>query len=337
MSLFNKVLIISDCHFGRAGNSPIANKDNLDFLEWAIDEAKTWGADQCFMLGDWFDNRSSVGNFTLYSGLKGLEMLSAGFKQSWFIPGNHDLFYRDKRDIASIEFAKHIPNIRIINDPLTVDDCTFLPWLMPEEHKTLNVKSKYVFSHLELPNFLMNSNVELPETEDSVDIKIFDETDYTFTGHFHWRQFKKNICYVGNIMPFNFSDENDSDRGMMLLETNKEPTFKKWPGQPLYRSMLLSELVADPDKMLKQNMTARVSLDIPLRIEEAQEIRDSLVKAYSLRKIELINGTIDEQDFKDVNVKYKTVDQMVAEGLESVDVVELSNKRLTDIFWSLPR
>ena len=335
MSIFNKVLIFSDAHFGRGGNSIIANKDNIDFIKWAIDEAKTFGAEQCFMLGDWFDNRHTIGNETLSFALKGLELLSEAFKQSWFISGNHDMFYRTKRDVTSIEFAKHIPNIKIINDPFTVEDCTFLPWLMPDEHKTLDIKSRYVFSHLELPNFLMNSKVELPETEESVDIKIFDAAEYCFTGHFHWRQVKKNIFYIGNLMPFNYSDEGDSDRGIMLLEYGKEPIFHKWPGQPLYRSVKLSELVAAPDKILKQNMSLRVSIDLPLRYEEADEIREALIKEYSLRKIELINGTIEEQDFVDKNVQFRTIDQIVTEGLGAVDSVELSNKRLIEIYLSL--
>src|ERR1044071_7985583 len=148
-NLFHKVLVFGDTHFGRGGNSSVANQDNLDFLVWAIEVACTWGADRCIMLGDWHDNRHSLGLATMDASLRGLEMLSEGFKQTWFIPGNHDEFYRDRRDISSIEYAKHVPNIAVINDPLTIDDVTFLPWLMPDEHKSLKLDGRYVFGHLE--------------------------------------------------------------------------------------------------------------------------------------------------------------------------------------------
>lgn len=336
-NLFDKAITIADIHFGRSGNSPIANKDNLDFLAWAIDEAKTFGAKTCIMLGDWHDNRHSLHVSTMLHSLDGMDMLNENFETIWWLVGNHDLLYRDRRDAASIEFSRYLPNVKIIREPTTIEDVTFLPWLLEDEHKTIQTNSRYVFSHLELPNFLMNAKVELPESDHSIDRKKFKSADYVFTGHFHMRQFKDNICYTGNAMPFNFSDDNDDDRGIMLLEYGKEPRFKKWPGQPLYRSMKLSEMIANPDKLLKQNMTIRVSIDIPLRYEEAQEIRDTLVSDYSLRRIELINGIVDDvndQDFSG-NIKYKTVDQIVAEGLEDVDSVELSNKRLIEIYLSL--
>ena len=336
--MFKKIVTLADPHFGRSGNSQIANQDNINFIEWAIDEAKTWGADQCVMLGDWFDNRHTIGSSTLFFALQGLELISKGFDKSWFITGNHDLFFREKRDITSVEFAKHIPNINLINNPISIEDCTFLPWLMPNEHKTINIKnSRYIFSHLELPNFLMNSKVELPETEESIDIKDFNTADYVITGHFNMRQWKKNVLYTGSCMPTSFSDDGDESRGIMLLEHSKEPIFKAWPGQPLYRSMKLSEMVAEPDKLLRQNMTVRVSIDLPLRYEEANEIRDELIKVYSLRKIELINGTIEEQDFTDEDVKFRSVDQIIIEGLDSIESEELSKNRLKDIYLSLPK
>ncbi len=42
--IFDKAIVFTDIHFGRSANSVIANKDNLDFFDWAIDEGKTWGA-----------------------------------------------------------------------------------------------------------------------------------------------------------------------------------------------------------------------------------------------------------------------------------------------------
>jgi DNA repair exonuclease SbcCD nuclease subunit len=336
--LFNKAITIADIHFGRSGNSATANKDNLDFLQWAIDEAKTFGADTCIMLGDWHDNRHSLHVSTMLASLDGMDLLNNNFKTIWWLVGNHDLLYRDRRDAASIEFSRYLENVKIIREPTTIEDVTFLPWLLEGEHKTIKTKSRYIFSHLELPNFLMNEKSgEFQEKEDSPDRKMFKASDYVFTGHFHMRQFKENICYTGNAMPFNFSDDGDDDKGIMLLEYGKEPSFKKWPGQPLYRSMKLSEMVSEPDKLLRQNMTVRVSIDLPLRYEEAQEIRDELIKVYSLRKIELINGTIEEQDFVDPDIKFRSVDQIIIEGLSDVDSAELNNQRLIDIYLSLPK
>src|ERR1700753_2728059 len=110
---FNKAVIFADSHFGRSGDSTIANQDNLDFMRWMVDRARSWGAETCLFLGDYFHNRSSVGLSSLQSALEGLEMLSeAGFEKVVMLKGNHDLARRASRDISSLNFAKHLPNIQ---------------------------------------------------------------------------------------------------------------------------------------------------------------------------------------------------------------------------------
>jgi DNA repair exonuclease SbcCD nuclease subunit len=334
-ALFKKALVIADIHFGRSGNSPIANKDNLDFLVWAIDEAKTWGAETAIMLGDWHDNRHSLHVSTILASLDGMDLLNNAFKQVWWLPGNHDLLFRERRDAASIEFARYQPNVRIIRNPLVIDDVTFLPWLVQDEHKELVPTTRYVFGHLELPGFMMNVGVQAQEHEDGVTTKQFGSVDYLFTGHFHMRQLKGNVFYTGNVMPFNFSDDGDADRGAMFLEFGKEPFFKPWPGQPLYKSVKLSDLLADPDGLLKQNMTLRCHTDLALRYEETQEIREMLVKTYGLRKVEFNNSVPEATPEFDEKVQVRTVDQVVIEGLMTVESVELSANRLVQMYNGL--
>jgi DNA repair exonuclease SbcCD nuclease subunit len=233
--LFEKVMVITDAHFGRAGNSAVANQDNLDFLEWAIDRGRCWGATICIFMGDWFDNRYSIGVFTLNSALLGLEMLNTAFEKVYFLSGNHDLPFRDKRDSASIEIARNLCNIEIIRNPTTINNVTFLPWLVGNEQKKIkHIKSRYVFAHLEMSGFLMNSKVVLPDNPSLITADQFTTVESVFTGHFHKRQIQKNIVYTGNIFPFNFSDQGESDRGLMLLQWGKDPIFEAWPEQPLY-------------------------------------------------------------------------------------------------------
>ena len=335
--LFNKAMVIADAHFGRSSNATQANQDNLDFLRWAIDEARAWGADQCIMLGDWFDNRTSVGVETMSYALRGLELLSEGFKKTWFISGNHDLFFKNRRDISSIEFAKHIANITVINEPTTIDGATFLPWLVGDEHKSLCLTgSRYTFGHLELPGFLLNARIVMPETPHTPDVRLFNCQEAVFTGHFHARQIQKNICYIGNVMPFNFTDEGDDDRGMMLLEWGHDPIFRVWPSQPTYRSVKLSDLLEDPDRILKQDMTLKVAVDVTLLFEEAQEMRETLVSTYGLRKVELNHARdeIDQTSFEP-DAALHTVDQLVVEGLRAIDSTGLSKDRLIEIYTGL--
>ncbi len=337
--LFRKAAILTDVHFGRNTNSMVANQDNIDFIKWFCDEAKTWGADTCIMMGDWHDNRNQLAVSTMNYSLEGMELLNDAFSKVWWIPGNHDLLFRDKRDVTSVSFAKHLPNIEIIRDPTTLGGVSILPWLVGDEPKKVKrLKSRYVFSHLELPGFLMNAKVEMPVHANGVNSDDFKGVaEYVFSGHFHFRQAKENVVYTGNIMPFNFADSWDEDRGAMFLEWGKEPEFRRWSEQPTYRTMTLSDLLNKPEKVLRDKLTARVTLDLDISYEEAQVVRDDYAKRYGVRKIELLHQSksIGDQEFSGP-VVFQSVDQIVMDGLLSVQSTTLDNKRLVEIYRSLP-
>lgn len=340
---FNKIATITDLHFGRNGNSPQANQDNLEFLEWFIERAKTWGVDCVGVMGDWHDSRYSIHLSTLDYSLRGMEMLSAAFKKVYFITGNHDLMYRDKRDVASTIFAKNIPNVEFINDPLTIGEgkeaMTFLPWLVGDERKMIRkIHSRYIFAHAELNGgFYMNSKVVMPDHQNGLSIDDFEQNDYLFTGHFHFRQQRKNVVYTGNIMPFNFSDDWDSDRGAMFLEWGKEPFFEAWEDQPLFRTMTLSELVNKPEKLLRPKLTARVAMDTDISFEQVQFLKEELSKTYQLRRLELIpaKSTAHADDADQMtDVVFQTVDQIVFEGLNKLELGDYRSDTLREIYIS---
>lgn len=340
--LFNKVATLTDVHFGRNSNSVIANQDNLDFIEWFVDKARSENVDTCIMMGDWHDNRHSLHIQTMDYSLRGMEMLSRGFKTVYWIPGNHDLLYRDKRDISSVGFADYLDNIVVVRDPMTLGNVTILPWLVKSEYRTIReMQSRYVFGHLELNGgFQMNARVPMPDHEGNLDPDDFKTAEYAFSGHFHFRQSKQNVIYTGNTFPFNFADAWDDDRGMMILEWGKDPVFHKWDDQPTYRVMTLSQMLNEPDRMLCSKLTARVSLDLDISFEDAQIIRNEYMGKYGLRKIELIHSTTKSemaaQAFADGNkTQFHSVDQIVYEGLQNVQSEKLKVPKLIEIYDSL--
>lgn len=338
MTLFKKAAVFTDIHFGRSGNSQIANEDNIKFLEWFVTEAKNRECETCIFSGDYFDNRHSIHLATLNYGLEGLEMLNKAFEKTYFIYGNHDLLYRESRDISSLIVGRTFDNITIIDKPITIDQVTFLPWLIGDEYKTVKkMKGKYAFAHLEVPGFNMNSMVEMPDSPHAVKEEDFTGYDYVFTGHFHMRQKKKNIYYIGNVMPFNFSDDWDDERGAMFLEWDGEPEFEKWPEQPLFRTMKLSSMLENADEILVKNLTARVTIDIDITYEEAQLIKDTYIDEYGLRKIELIHqhNSQEQQEFTDEAIAFQSVDQIVIDGLKSVESIGMKPERLIEIYESL--
>lgn len=337
MQLFKKVACFTDIHFGLKSNSAVHNQDCEDFVDWFIAEAKKEGAETCIFLGDWHHNRNSINLTTLDASTRSLEKLGAAFEQFFWFPGNHDLFYKDKRSVHSSMFGKHIPGVTVVDEITTIGDVTLVPWLVGDEWKTVpKIKSKYMFGHFELPLFYMNAMVQMPD-HGELQVAHFQHQDYVFSGHFHKRQQRDKIVYIGNAFPHNFADTWDDDRGMMLLEWGGEPYFKVWEDAPKFRTIKLSELIDKQEDLLKSKMYLRVNLDIDISYEEANFVKETFHAQYDIREFGLIQEKASMETSVDDNsdVEFETVDQIVTDQLVSIDSETFDKKVLLEIYQDL--
>jgi DNA repair exonuclease SbcCD nuclease subunit len=336
-NLFKKAAVFTDIHLGLKSNSTQHNEDCLNFVKWFIETAKAEGCETCFFTGDYHNNRAAINIVTLNYSLTALELLGKAFDRVFFIPGNHDLYYRDKRDIQSAEWARHIPNIEIINDFYSEGDVSIVPWLVGDDHKKLGkISAKYMFGHLELPHFYMNAMVAMPDTGE-IKEGAFNGVEKVFTGHFHKRQTRGNITYMGNCFPHNYADAGDDARGMMIIEWGQEPMFYTWPGQPRYRVYNLSDVLKTPEDLLLSNMHCRVNLDIDITYEEATFIKETFVGTYSLRELTLLPvKNIDiGQDIILGNIQFESIDTIVTNQLTNIASDHYDPNLLLDIYRHL--
>jgi DNA repair exonuclease SbcCD nuclease subunit len=335
-NLFKKVACFTDIHFGLKSNSHTNNQDCEDFVDWYIAKAKEEGCDTGIFLGDWHHNRNSLNITTMDYSLRALEKLGQSFDQFYFFPGNHDLYYKDKRDIHSVEFGKYIPGITVVHHPITEGNVTLCPWLVGEEWKQIGKKkAKYIFGHFELPHFYMNAMVQMPD-HGEIQLDAFDGYDLGFSGHFHKRQSKKNMHYIGNAFPHNYADAWDDDRGMMVLEWGGKPKYISWDDAPKFRTLKLSTLIDDADKLLKSKMHLRVSLDIDISYEEASFIKEKFVADYDIRELTLIPEKKEVEINTDIDIQaFESVDQIVSNQLVSIESDTYDSKILLSIYNSL--
>ena len=336
-NLFKKAALFTDIHFGLKSNSTLHNEDCLNFVKWATAKAKEEGCETAMFLGDWHNNRASINILTLGYSLQALEHLNANFSTVYFIPGNHDLYYRDKRDVQSVEWAKHLSNVQICNDWFSSGDVVFAPWLCADDYKRIpKLKGRYMFGHFELPGYLMNAMVAMPE-HGEVRREHFSHFDHVFTGHFHKRQTQKNITYIGNCFPHNYADAGDDDRGLAILEWGQLPVYHAWPDQPRYRVFNLSDVLKHTEVMLQPNMYVRVNLDIDISYEEATFIKETFINTYNLREITLIPAKVTELTEYEIqgNIEFESVDQIVYSQLNTIDSKQYNPNLLLDIYRNL--
>ena len=335
MGLFKKAAVFGDLHLGLKSNSVAHNQDCEDYIDWFIAKAKAEGCDTGLFLGDFHHNRNTLNIVTMNYSLRILEKLGKAFDQFFFFPGNHDLFYRDRRDVHSVEFGRHIPGITIVDKPTTIGDVTLCPWLIGEEWKKVSGKGgRYIFGHFELPHFFMNSMVQLPD-HGELQLDNFKNYEMGFSGHFHKRQTQANMHYIGNAFPHNYSDTWDDERGMMILEWGGEPQYHTWDNQPTFRTLKLSQLLDKLDA-LKSNQHWRVSVDVDISFEESSYIKEKFMNDYNLRELMLIPARTSIEINTDMNIQaFESIDAIVANQIASIDSESFNKNTLLAIYNSI--
>jgi hypothetical protein len=182
----------------------------------------------------------------------------------------------------------------------------------------------------------MNAMVEMPD-HGEIQVDSFGGFERVFSGHFHLRQQKRNINYIGNCFPHNFADAGDAARGMMTLEWGSDPVYHAWPGQPLYRVMRLSEAIDRGATIFVPNMHVRVELDIDISYEEANFIKETFVRDYNLREMALIpvKNTAVDLDLAPGEIKFESVDQIVTQQITAIESEFYDPKLLLKIYQNL--
>lgn len=334
---FSQVVAFTDLHLGMRNNSKQHNEWCLDFVKWMIAQAQAKNIKTCLFLGDWSHNRSSVNVVTLNYSLACLRELSAGFDNVVMLLGNHDLYFRDKLDVHSIPYVTEFPNIHLITKPTMTGDLAFVPWLVGDEWKQISqIKKPYLFCHAEIAKFKMNAMVELPD-HGGLNADHFKHQQMVFSGHFHKRQRKGNIVYMGNAFPHNFADAGDDDRGIMFWSPGMDPEFESWPGAPKFRVLNLSQVLVDPPTYIDALTYAKVMVDVDINYEDANFIRELFENELQALDVNFINnktGMLDVE-FNDDEVSFESVDSIVLSHLSTIESHSMDKALLTQIYQSI--
>jgi len=336
-NLFRRAMVFTDLHLGKKSNSVTHNEDCWNFVQWMCKVAQERDCDTCLFLGDFHDNRNSVNVVTLDYSLRCLEHVASKFSKTLLIPGNHDLYYRDRRDAYSVNWSRNIPGVEIINQMETRGDCVFIPWMVGDDHKqVMTHQGQYMFAHFELPNFLMNAMVRMPDLGE-LSLHDLSKVSTVYTGHFHKRQQQGNVWYMGNAFPHNFSDAGDDARGCMILEWGAEPEFIPWPDAPKYRVFNLSDVLSAPETKLLPHSYVRINLDVDISYEEASFIKETFIHTYQLREISLLPNKQEAhaEDLAPGAAKFESVDQIVSNQITAIQSEHYDSALLMNIYQNL--
>jgi len=205
-----KALIISDLHHGHNISDYHINYD-LGVMDWIIQTAKEKKVDVVINTGDTHDKmlQANIRIINLFK-QKHAELAEA-VDNYYIISGNHDNYYKTSNDVTSLPLFFNEKNQHLIeSQPLKVDNLCFIPWISPANSQQIkdfvsknNSPENYLLAHLEMSGF---RNGMITTKTDNLYKAEYNKYAKVFSGHYHEKQERGNLMYVGNPFQKTFGE-----------------------------------------------------------------------------------------------------------------------------------
>jgi len=229
-----KIAIISDTHFGLKNDHPFFIEESLKFFEEQffpyIQENKI---EEVIHLGDLMDRRKYI-NFNTLNRVRSrfISFFNKNNVRLHTVIGNHDAYYRNTNMVNSIqELFSESKNIIVYDEPTELNfdglKIALIPWITNDNTNLCldyiqNTSSSILAGHFEINGFEVVSGIY---HSSGLESNIFFKFDKVLSGHFHIRQVKNNIHYVGTQYQMNFGDVLGK-KGFNVLDTEtREMTY----------------------------------------------------------------------------------------------------------------
>ena len=220
-----KIAIINDTHFGARGDSQIF----FDYFMRFFDDVffpylEEHNIDTIIHAGDLMDRRKFI-NFNILNQVRTrfMDKLKSKNIEMHCILGNHDVYYRNTNEINSIRelFSN---DLTLYEKPEVVNfdglDIALLPWVNKTNKDQCvefikTASAPILIGHLELNGYQVMRGVDF---QGGMDKDPFDRYEKVLSGHFHCRQEKENVYYMGTQYQITFSDLHEK-KGFHVLDT----------------------------------------------------------------------------------------------------------------------
>jgi len=280
--------ISTDWHFGKSNG--IFDQIIYKGIEQQCIHAKENNIKILFNLGDSLDIKQTIDVDTLNFISKAYQLVSDTFDHVYVIIGNHDISKKNRGiRFHNLQFLNGYSNITIIDTPkiITINNKSIycLPYFENEILKTMDFKkADYLFGHIEVQGFMFNKFIE---TKDGVSTStISNMYDKILLGHFHKKQYKKNIGYIGNICKF-FYGEDDEMRGWIEFDEQKNIIFDFDFDQPNLFKINLTDLLSDNFELdrLKKGDKIKLVIDCQIKFSELEQLKNKFIIDYGIETL----------------------------------------------------
>ena len=309
-----KLAIFSDLHLGVRQDSAEWHTIALEWADWFVEELQKRGVKRIFFLGDFFHNKFVISSTTLYTASLFLEKLK-DFEID-LIFGNHDLYYLNNPEVASVNVFSGYSNIHVHSKPYTEEIGGRKIVMVGWGYNPLEYSGDVLMTHAEIDVFKFNEFLTC--TSDLKPSALLKHYKHVISGHFHGKQVKQydtgRIEYIGNPFSMDYSDSS-LEKVFGILDTDTmEMEYVTNPISPRFLKYNLSDLVKirDLDSFISdiQNTFVRITIDKDITLADANELK---------RVLSLCNPR--DIKFEWTNKEQFLVDDKAVQGFSLTDVI----------------
>ena len=220
-----KICLLNDTHFGARGDSQLFFDYFMKFFDEVLfpymeeNDIKT-----IIHAGDFMDRRKFV-NFSILHQVrdKFISRLTKEGIDLHCILGNHDVYFRNTNEVNSLQelFSN---DFTLYEDPSIVNfdglDIALLPWVNKTNYDSSlkfiqTASAPILIGHLELDGYQVMRGVDF---QGGMSPKLFERFEKVLSGHFHCKQEKDNVYYMGTQYQITFADLHE-EKGFHVLDT----------------------------------------------------------------------------------------------------------------------
>tara|TARA_Y100000310_G_scaffold113783_1_gene112240 strand:+ start:59 stop:1126 length:1068 start_codon:yes stop_codon:yes gene_type:complete len=338
-----KIALISDTHFGARNDNQLFLDNFTSFFENVFfPTLKERGIKTIIHAGDLLDRRKFI-NFNTLSKVreKVMEPLKEENIEMHCILGNHDTFYKNTNELNSLKelFSDKYENFHLHEKPITLNfdgmDIALLPWVNKENYSSSidfvnSTCAQWLIAHLELDGYEVLRGIKY---DGGMNPKIFKRFEQVLTGHFHCKQEKGNIIYLGAPYQITFSDVNEP-KGFWILDTDTRELEFIDNKQCLFYTLSYDDTKYDYEKFIskKHPMYKDTYVKIYIINKEKPYILDRVIDSlydsgvYNLSIVEDIENTINvaEENRQKADITKSTL-ELIYEEVDCLKDVKDSN------------
>lgn len=239
-----KYLLMGDTHFGHRNNSNFVFSKCIKIFDLAEKLCKEHNVEYFVHYGDLFHNQSILNKSIVQLTKQRILELVKLMKQSWFIPGNHDTYYRNATDITSQSMLfDGFENEKIVNvtKPMMHGKMVFVPWINDGNREDIQ---KFFESGIDFSNSTLNGHFDKAGFKmtgnyisdvDSLPENISSLFPIILSGHYHGQQLNdKKWKFLGT--PFETKKgEEFTPHGLYIYDSDtKELQFFEYEFSKFY-------------------------------------------------------------------------------------------------------